>query len=155
MAPDSAYKRRLQSAQIRSYFYGGPSISLGSLSPHSMSIRFDVLSLNRVGDESVVPLSALPVGHTRTIQDTQLVEVDPADGSGEILSNVCALPQTQGNRKRKSKKDVLAEIVKQEDGIQNEAEAPEEQEEVQEERDEDDVEDAMIATSPVLGFVHM
>lgn len=187
-APEAAYKRRLQAAQIRSYFYGGPSISLGSLAPHSMSIRFDVLSCNRVGEEtqSLAPMSALPIGHTRLIKDTQLVEIDPEVEVGELMNKICALPQIEGERKRKEKKvaavveetatvkeeeEVKAEekadddAVKKEEADSGTAETAEEttnaepavEEEEEQDIDEDaqHAEDAEIAASPVLGFVHM
>ena len=68
-----------------------------------MSVRFDILSINRIGEESAVPLSALPIGHTRLIQDTQLVEIDPLEegGVGDLLSRIAALPQIEGTWERK------------------------------------------------------
>lgn len=161
-----------------------------------MSIRFDVLSLNRVGEESqsLAPMSALPIGHTRSIKDTQLVEVEPETDVGELLSKVCALPQIEGERKRKEKKadtaleepaTVVKEAtteaeevkpekegaeVKEEEGTEQQIKKEEEASvaaatdvavgaaEV-EEQDMDEeaqyAEDAEIAASPVLGFVHM
>lgn len=103
---DNAAKRRLQAAQIHSYFYGGPSVSFGALAPHSMSIPFPVLSINRVGEDAFVPLSALPIGHTRSIKDTQLVELSPtdSDASGEIMNKLCALPQLEGARRYPKKR---------------------------------------------------
>lgn len=198
---EASYKRRLQAAQIRSYFYGGPSISLGSLAPHSMSIRYDVLSCNRVGEEtqSLAPMSALPIGHTRMIKDTQLVEVDPELEVGELLNKICALPQIEGERKRREKKivqeqqqqlqteavlmkekeeeeakvegakteEATAEVKKEdEEGTtatteeeKTEIKPEAEPETVEEEQDIDEeaqhAEDAEIAASPVLGFVHI
>lgn len=101
---DSTLRRKIQSLQTRSYFYGGPHLSLGTLAPHSISIRFDVLSVNRVGDESLVPLSALPIGHTRTIQDTQLVEISPEEAAGDLSGKIAALPQIEGSRRKKADK---------------------------------------------------
>lgn len=103
---DSQAKRRLQAAQIRSYFYGGPAVSFGALAPHSMSIPFPILSMNRVGEDSFVPLSALPIGHTRSIKDTQLVELDPMDpsSSGDIMGKLCALPQIDSSRSQLKKR---------------------------------------------------
>lgn len=103
---DTNAKRRLQAAQIHSYFYGGPSVSFGALAPHSMSIPFPILSINRVGEDAFVPLSALPIGHTRSIKDTQLVELSPldSDASGEIMNKLCALPQLEGARRHPKKR---------------------------------------------------
>lgn len=116
-AVDAAYRRRLQASQIRSYFYGGPSISLGPLTPHSISVPLRIITIDRVGDDSSVPLSALPIGHTRIIKDTQLVEIDLSENGGghpgEVMNKICALPQIQGSRKKKPK--VAKEAPKQEE----------------------------------------
>jgi hypothetical protein len=103
---DSNAKRRLQASQIRSYFYGGPSVSFGALAPHSMSIPFPILSINRIGEDAFVPLSALPIGHTRSIQDTQLTELNPMDpdGNGQLMNRLCALPQVESARRYPMKK---------------------------------------------------
>lgn len=147
----------MQAAQIRSYFYGGPGLSLGSLTPHSMSIRFGVLSVNRVGDDSasLAPMSALPIGHTRTVKDTQLVEVDPAgEGVSELRGRLCALPQIEGERRRKTAKEAATE-----QGSNAKKEEEEAEGDAGEEQDVDEeaahAEDAEIAASPVMGFVHM
>jgi hypothetical protein len=131
------------------------------------------------------------------IKDTQLVEVDPELEVGELLNKICALPQIEGERKRRERKIVqeqqqlpLVEAVlpKEEDAAKvegakteeataevkkEEAEATTatteeektkiepvpEAEAVDEEQDIDEearhAEDAEIAASPVLGFVHM
>jgi hypothetical protein len=47
---DSQYRRRIQAAQVHSYFYGGPPYSHGALSPHSMSIKFEFLKIYRFGE---------------------------------------------------------------------------------------------------------
>ena len=47
---DVAYHRRRRDRQLRSYFYGGPALSLGALSPHKVQIRFDDLKLYRIGE---------------------------------------------------------------------------------------------------------
>lgn len=126
---DNAAKRRLQAAQIHSYFYGGPSVSFGALAPHSMSIPFPVLSINRVGEDAFVPLSALPIGHTRSIKDTQLVEISPMESSSDIMNKICALPQIEGARRAPKKRKRTAspppaeetETVKEEETAKKEA----------------------------------
>lgn len=149
-----------------------------------MSIRFDVLSCNRVGEEtqSLAPMSALPIGHTRLIKDTQLVEIDPEVEVGELMNKICALPQIEGERKRKEKKVAVEEPAIKEEEVKNEEQAGDEvvkkekedgdaatkaeetakaepavEEEEEQDIDEDaqHAEDAEIAASPVLGFVHM
>lgn len=47
---DSAYHSRVKDAQIRSYFYGGPSFTQGVLSPFSIIVKFDDLRIVRVGE---------------------------------------------------------------------------------------------------------
>lgn len=71
-----------------------------------MSIPFPILSINRVGEDAFVPLSALPIGHTRSIKDTQLVELSPIDSdtSGDIMNKLCALPQLEGARRHAKKR---------------------------------------------------
>lgn len=46
---DVAYRRRLQASQVRSYFYGGPALSQGQLSPFTIVVKFDDLKIYRVG----------------------------------------------------------------------------------------------------------
>lgn len=81
-----------------------------------------IITINRVGDESNVPLSALPIGHTRTIKDTQLVEIDLSEGGdghpGEVMNKICALPQIQGSRKKKPK--VVKETVAKAEDVETE-----------------------------------
>lgn len=69
-----------------------------------MSIPFPVLSINRVGEDAFVPLSALPIGHTRSIKDTQLVEISPMESSSDIMNKLCALPQLEGARRAPKKR---------------------------------------------------
>ena len=47
---DLAYRRRLESNQIRSYFYGGPALSQGQLSPFTIVVKFEDLTIYRIGD---------------------------------------------------------------------------------------------------------
>lgn len=138
-----------------------------------MSIRFDILSLNRVGEESAVPLSALPIGHTRLISDTQLVEIDPEEpGSvGELLGKIVALPQIEGTWERKSARAEVEEATaaaKTEEG-ETAAGEVDGNDAAGEEQDGGEAgeyaypavdaaraaEDAEVASSPVMGFVHM
>lgn len=132
---DVAYHRRRRDRQLRSYFYGGPALSLGALSPHKVQIRFDDLKLYRVGEgassllaivltdraEFHAPSSALPIGATRNTSETQLVEIDPrlSSSMSELLNAIAAIPQ------------------------------------VSDDVDIETDEDHLIITSPILGFVHM
>ncbi|KAI8452156.1 Pre-mRNA cleavage complex II protein Clp1-domain-containing protein [Phakopsora pachyrhizi] len=74
---DLNYRKRLESNQIRSYFYGGPSLSQGQLSPFTIVVKFDDLSIFRIGgDEAQVPSSALPLGATSSLKPTSLIRID-------------------------------------------------------------------------------
>lgn len=44
------YQRRLQSSQVKSYFYGGPALSQGQLSPFKIVVKFDDLTIYRIGE---------------------------------------------------------------------------------------------------------
>ena len=103
----------------------------------------------------MVPLSALPIGHTRSIQDTQLVEINPMDGDGTLLSKLCALPQIEGSRKPKAKTEETAEAVKEEDAAKKEEDGLEEPENLANKEDESDVADVEVVSSTIVGFVHM
>ncbi|KAG8887086.1 Cleavage polyadenylation factor subunit clp1 [Tulasnella sp. 332] len=90
---DYAYRSRILSYQIRSYFYG-PSVhvpdwldpsAIGgeasmdlNLSPYSMAVKFGDIKIFRIGAESMAPSSALPIGASRVITELQPVAVDPA-----------------------------------------------------------------------------
>lgn len=92
---DLTYRRRLESSQIRSYFYGGPALSQGQLSPFTIVVKFEDLTIYRIGDEALVPSSALPIGATRSLKSTTLTQVDPENprSMSNILNLVLSIPQ--------------------------------------------------------------
>ncbi|GAA5886512.1 hypothetical protein JCM6882_001667 [Rhodosporidiobolus microsporus] len=98
---------RLQSLQTRSYFYGGPPLTQGLLSPFSIIVHFSSVRIVRVGEQAGAhaPSSALPLGATRLTRDTELVEVDlEAPGAArEVVNKVLAVPmaeeETEGQEK--------------------------------------------------------
>ncbi|CBQ73472.1 related to Pre-mRNA cleavage complex II protein Clp1 [Sporisorium reilianum SRZ2] len=116
---DETYRARLKALQVKTYFYGGSSVGgaaaqeggvpkvvlpghadpLGgvpSLSPYSTTIPFDLLEIYRVGQESLAPSSALPIGASRTVTETQLVKMDPTNSAADqtsLLHSVLALIQ--------------------------------------------------------------
>ncbi|WAQ87922.1 hypothetical protein PtA15_9A46 [Puccinia triticina] len=92
---DITYRRRLESNQIRSYFYGGPALSQGQLSPFTIVVKFEDLTIYRIGDEAIVPSSALPIGATRSVKPTTLTKVDPENprSMSNILNLVLSIPQ--------------------------------------------------------------
>ncbi|KAG0152522.1 hypothetical protein CROQUDRAFT_649945 [Cronartium quercuum f. sp. fusiforme G11] len=92
---DLNYQRRLQSNQVRSYFYGGPALSQGQLSPFKIVVKFEDLTIYRVGEEALVPSSALPIGAIRTLKATSLIQIDPDDPrTGSLIHMVLSIPQS-------------------------------------------------------------
>ncbi|KAI8589633.1 Pre-mRNA cleavage complex II protein Clp1-domain-containing protein [Geranomyces variabilis] len=73
---DKVYRRRLQMHKIKEYFYGTPK---GELSPYSSLVPFSDVAVRRVGEGTLAPSSALPLGSAPLLQETRLVKVDPGD----------------------------------------------------------------------------
>ncbi|KAJ1026949.1 hypothetical protein NDA16_002242 [Ustilago loliicola] len=114
---DETYRSRLKALQVKTYFYGGSNPSsaaeggvpkvvlpghsdplggIPSLSPYSTTIPFDLLEIYKVGQESLAPSSALPIGASRTVTETQLVKLDPTNSAADqssLLHSVLALIQ--------------------------------------------------------------
>ncbi|GAA5954171.1 hypothetical protein JCM3765_005311 [Sporobolomyces pararoseus] len=90
---------RIQSSQIRSYFYGGPALTQGVLSPFSIIVKFEDVRICRVGEAAGAhaPSSALPLGATRLTRDTELVPIDLTGprAASEILNRLLAVPQAE------------------------------------------------------------
>ncbi|GAA5880890.1 hypothetical protein JCM16303_005164 [Sporobolomyces ruberrimus] len=90
---------RIQSSQIRSYFYGGPALTQGVLSPFSIIVKFEDVRICRVGEAAGThaPSSALPLGATRLTRDTELVPIDLAGprATSEVVSRLLAVPQAE------------------------------------------------------------
>jgi len=95
--PDLAFQAKVKDAQIRSYFYGGPSITQGVLSPFSIKVKFADLAVFRVGEaaDTVAPSSALPIGFSRSVGETELLPIDLAGprAAAELVNRVLAVPQ--------------------------------------------------------------
>lgn len=70
---------------------GGEGRADMSLNPHSTSVAFGDLKIYRVGEESMAPTSALPIGAQRTISETQPIAVDPSIPGSGLLNAVLAL----------------------------------------------------------------
>ncbi|KAG8760525.1 Cleavage polyadenylation factor subunit clp1 [Ceratobasidium sp. 428] len=103
---DYAYQSRVVASQIRAYFYGTPlylppsmnaaTAQLGgeaatemTLSPFSTTLDVNEIRIYRIGDTSLAPSSALPIGATRTVGEMQPVRVELS--SGGLLHSVLAL----------------------------------------------------------------
>ncbi|GAA96735.1 uncharacterized protein L969DRAFT_54405 [Mixia osmundae IAM 14324] len=92
---DNAYRRRLRAKQIHSYFYGGPTVSCGALSPHNASILFDYLKVYRIGADFAAPSSALPLGQDMASRDLRLYDIDITESRTfpELVNHICAVLQ--------------------------------------------------------------
>ncbi|RUP46047.1 Pre-mRNA cleavage complex II protein Clp1-domain-containing protein [Jimgerdemannia flammicorona] len=77
---DASFRRQTQMHKIQEYFYGTPKCDL---LPYSTFINFNDVSIFRVGEGSLAPSSALPLGMDRAVSETQLCKVD----AGDILLN--------------------------------------------------------------------
>ncbi|BGP02829.1 Cleavage polyadenylation factor subunit clp1 [Rhodotorula toruloides] len=100
--PDLPTLSRLQSLQTRSYFYGGPPLTQGLLSPFSIIVRLSDIRIVRVGEVAGThaPDSALPLGATRLTRDTELVEVDLEGprAASEVVNRILAVPMAEEER---------------------------------------------------------
>ncbi|KAA1469407.1 hypothetical protein DENSPDRAFT_835025 [Dentipellis sp. KUC8613] len=98
---DQPYRTRIQTYQLHTYMYGqpltpppgpgvDPSATAGGeaamdvhLAPSSSVVSFDDLTVYRIGEETMAPSTALPIGAARTVSEMQPLQLDPAaPGSG-------------------------------------------------------------------------
>ncbi|KAJ3108474.1 hypothetical protein HDU97_001181 [Phlyctochytrium planicorne] len=77
---DKAFRRQQQSACIREYFYGPAK---NQLNPYTNVVSFNEIVVRRVGDNTLAPSSALPLGMERKVQETRVIKVE----AGDILLN--------------------------------------------------------------------
>ncbi|ORX38582.1 hypothetical protein BD324DRAFT_621467 [Kockovaella imperatae] len=128
---DDANRQIVAAAQVRSYFYGEPSLPKeienlsgrmvareGNLIPYSFQIGWETLTILRVGEENAAPSTALPLGSSRILSPTRLTRVDPA-GPAQItrlLNCVLAVVAIRpGDRIKKKDKGLgTATMVKDE-----------------------------------------
>ncbi|KAK3822824.1 MAG: Pre-mRNA cleavage complex II protein Clp1-domain-containing protein [Benniella sp.] len=82
---DSAFRRQTQNQKIREYFYGTSKLELA---PYSTMINYHDIEILRVGEESLAPSSALPIGEDRKVSETHVVKVDPGE---HLLHSVLAV----------------------------------------------------------------
>ncbi|KAG9318596.1 hypothetical protein JVU11DRAFT_689 [Chiua virens] len=103
---DHPYRDRVHNYQLHEYMYGQkidppPGVSNGLvageafteliLSPSSTVINFGDLAIYRIGQETMAPSSALPIGAARTLSEMQPILVDPMSSSTKLLNKVLAL----------------------------------------------------------------
>lgn len=83
---DSTFRRQTQNQKIREYFYG---TSKSELAPYSTMINYHDVEILRVGEGSLAPSSALPIGEDRKVSETHVVKVDPS--GDHLLHSVLAV----------------------------------------------------------------
>ncbi|KAI0302220.1 Pre-mRNA cleavage complex II protein Clp1-domain-containing protein [Russula brevipes] len=103
---DAPYRQRVHAQQLHTYFYGqviAPPRGLSAsafgdadfdghhLAPSSSVIPFGELSFLRIGEKSMAPTSALPIGATRTVNEMQPITLDPASPGSGLLNAIVAL----------------------------------------------------------------
>ncbi|KAI0665305.1 hypothetical protein C8Q70DRAFT_943580 [Cubamyces menziesii] len=107
---DPAYRERVHKYQLHNYFYGyliEPPAGLSTkahvqageqtpeltshLSPSSMSVNFGDITIYRIGEETMAPTSALPIGATRAVSEMQPLLVDPAQPGSGLYNAVLAI----------------------------------------------------------------
>ncbi|CAO3569151.1 unnamed protein product [Mortierella alpina] len=82
---DSAFRRQTQKQKIREYFYG---TSKSELAPYSTMVNYHDVEVLRVGEGSLAPSSALPIGEDRKVSETHVVKVEPGE---HLLHSVLAV----------------------------------------------------------------
>ncbi|KIJ10513.1 hypothetical protein PAXINDRAFT_177469 [Paxillus involutus ATCC 200175] len=103
---DHSYRERVRNYQLHVYMYGqniDPPLDISSaivggeaateliLSPSSTVMKFGDLSIYRIGEETMAPSSALPIGAARILSEIQPTIIDPASSSSKLLNKVLAL----------------------------------------------------------------
>jgi polyribonucleotide 5'-hydroxyl-kinase len=104
---DHSTRERIKNSQLHTYFYGqaitpppgvsssailgGESLADLVLSPASITVSFDELSIYQIGEKTLAPSSALPVGALRTVSEMQPIVVDPSRPGSGLLNSVLAL----------------------------------------------------------------
>ncbi|PCH37779.1 hypothetical protein WOLCODRAFT_135845 [Wolfiporia cocos MD-104 SS10] len=107
---DAGYRERIRRYQLHNYMYGRvleppsglavntylqggeqtPELSL-NLAPQSTVVSFGDLTIYRIGEETMAPTSALPIGATRVVSEMQPLLVDPAQPGSGLYNAVLAL----------------------------------------------------------------
>jgi len=84
VAKDTAWRRQRQQFAFKKYFYGAKR----EYSPFSLVLSFDEVFLRRLGEDSLAPKSALPLGATRKVEGGKAAKVEP---SASLLYSVLAV----------------------------------------------------------------
>lgn len=113
-----------------------PLANLSHLNPYSQTIPLDLLEIYRVGQESVAPSSALPIGASRQLSASTLHQLDPVNSAADqaaLLNSVLALVDPPCGGGGKGQKD--SEVWRNELG--------------------DEQGEHAVAVSTIRGFVHV
>ncbi|KAG9067261.1 Cleavage polyadenylation factor subunit clp1 [Linnemannia hyalina] len=94
---DNAFRRQTQNQKIREYFYG---TSKSELAPYSTMINYHDIEILQVGEGSLAPSSALPIGEDRKVSETHVVSVEPSEN---LLHSVLAV----SNADKRVEPDIL------------------------------------------------
>ncbi|OCH84996.1 Clp1-domain-containing protein [Obba rivulosa] len=106
---DTSYRERVRKYQMHNYMYGEviePPPGLGTgylqggeqtpdlthrLAPSSSQVAFGDLTIYRIGEETMAPTSALPIGATRVVSEMQPLVVDPSQPGSALYNAMLAL----------------------------------------------------------------
>ncbi|KAI0723768.1 Pre-mRNA cleavage complex II protein Clp1-domain-containing protein [Cerioporus squamosus] len=107
---DQAYRERVHKYQLHTYFYGHvieppPGLSTKAyvqggeqtpdltlhLSPLSTTVNFGDITIYRIGEETMAPNSALPIGAARVVSEVQPLLVDPSLSGSGLYNAVLAI----------------------------------------------------------------
>jgi len=109
---DAAYRSRIHKYQMHSYMYGerlspppgfpslaGPGYLIGgeqqsadlTLAPSSTVVNFSDLAIWRIGEETMAPTSALPIGAARTVSEMQPLHIDPSVPGSKLYNAVLGI----------------------------------------------------------------
>ncbi|KAI0807663.1 Pre-mRNA cleavage complex II protein Clp1-domain-containing protein [Fomes fomentarius] len=124
---DPAYRARVHKYQLHTYFYGHliePPLGLSTkaylqggeqtpdltlqLSPSSTSVNFGDITIYRIGEETMAPTSALPIGAARVVSEMQPLLVDPSlSGSGLYNAVLAVLAAPNADETERYDEEIL------------------------------------------------
>ncbi|KAI0312374.1 hypothetical protein OF83DRAFT_1278326 [Amylostereum chailletii] len=107
---DLQHRQRVHTYQMHNYMYGSPitpppglrpmvqatpggetALMDMHLAPSSTVINFSDLTIYRIGEETMAPSSALPIGATRTVSEMVPVHIDPGSAGARLHNALLAL----------------------------------------------------------------
>lgn len=85
VAKDTAWRKLHQQSCFQRYFYGNKK----EYSPFSLVLSFDDVDIRRLGEDMLAPKSALPLGATRRLDESQAQKVEPT--AATLLYSILAV----------------------------------------------------------------